>query len=175
MRTQTQWVLAAATALLLAAPAAQAQSATTVSDEAEREAQAHEMVVKAQEASKDIRSFREAANLYRQAAQTLGDHPEAAQHLVQAGRLAYYTGREGLSINDCEAAGNQALAWGDVLTAAQSFLDAAWVAAEEHRGSEAVTLARRAEKLSSSPLIQRQERVALLSRIADFQEQQELD
>ncbi len=174
MTTRTRWALAALAGLLLSAPSvAQAQSSSTVSDEAQREAEAHEMVVKAEKASQDIGSFREAALLYRQAAEILGDHPEAAHHLVQAGRLAYYTGREGQAIQDFEAAGEQALAWGDVVTAAQSFLDAAWVAAEEHRGSQALTLARRAEKLSSSPLIQRQERMALLSRIADFQQQQQ--
>ena len=176
MTTRTRWALAALAALLLGAPsAAQAQSSTTISDEAERVAQAQEMVVTAQEASKEIGSFREAAFLYRQAAETLGDHPDAPHHLVQAGRLSYYTGREGQAIDDFEAAGEQALAWGDVVTAAQSFLDAAWVAAEENRGSQALTLARRAEKLSSSPLIQRQERMALLSRIADLQQQQQQD
>jgi hypothetical protein len=176
MTTRTRWALTAMAGLLLSAPSvAQAQSSTTVSDEADREARAHEMVVKAEEASQDINSFREAAFLYRQAAETLGDHPESAHNLVQAGRLAYYTGREGQAIDDFEAAGESALAWGDVVTAAESFLDAAWVAAGENRGSEALTLARRAEKLSSSPLIQRQERVALLSRIADLQQQQQQD
>lgn len=176
MTTRTRWALAAMAGLLLSAPSvARAQSSTTVSDDAQREAEAHEMVAKAQEASKDIATFREAASLYRQAAETLGDHPESPHNLVQAGRLSYYIGREGQAIDDFQSAGEMALAWGDVVTAAQSFLDAAWVAAEEHRGAEALTLARRAEKLSSSPLIQRQERMALMSRIADFQQQQQQD
>ncbi|MEJ2540144.1 MAG: hypothetical protein P8188_09260 [Gemmatimonadota bacterium] len=166
---RTNWGLVALTALFTGAGAVQAQTASPTSDEAQRTAQAERLQRQAQEASQHVSSFKEASSLYREAAETLGDHPEAATQLMQAARLAYYTGDEDAAIRDFTAAGERALAWGDVLAAAQSFLDAAWVAAEAQRG-EAAELAHRAEKLSSSPLIQRQERLALLNRIAEMQE-----
>lgn len=172
MKKHTQWGFAALAALAVGASGIEAQAASPVIDEAERVALAEYLEDQAVEASQDLKSFKKASSLYREAAETLGDHPDAAEHLVQAARLAYYTGDERQAIQDFRAAGEQALAWGDVLIAAQSFLDAAWVAAEEDRGAEAVELAHRAEKLSSSPLIQRQERASLMSRIADFQQQQ---
>jgi tetratricopeptide (TPR) repeat protein len=171
MKTQTRWTLAALAALLVGVPGLEAQSTAPATDEAKRIALAEQLEQQAQEATKEIKNFKKASSLYREAAKTLGDHPDAANHLVQAGRLAYYTGDEGRAIEDFRTAGEQALEWGDVLVAAQSFLDAAWIAAEEERGAEAIELAQRAERLSSSPLIERQERASLLSRIADMQQQ----
>jgi tetratricopeptide (TPR) repeat protein len=171
MKMQTRWTLTALTALLVGAPGLEAQSAAPVTDEAKRVALAGQLAQQARDASEEMDTFKEASSLYRQAAETLGDHPDAADHLVHAGRLAYYTGDERRAIEDFRAAGERALEWGDVLVAAQAFLDAAWVAAEEERGAEAMELAQRAERLSSSPLIQRQERASLLSRIADLQQQ----
>ncbi len=172
MKKHTKWGLAALAAVAVGASGVEAQAASPIGDEAERIALAEHLESQAVEASQHVKSFKKASSLYREAAETLGDHPDAAEHLVQAARLAYYTGDERRAIQDFRAAGEQALEWGDVMTAAQSFLDAAWVAAEEERGEEALELAHRAEKLSSSPLIQRQERASLRSRIADFQQQQ---
>lgn len=170
MKGQTTWGLTALAVLLVGASGVEAQSAVPATDEAERTARAEQLERQADEASQDMKSFKKASSLYREAAEALGDHPDAADHLVQAARLAYYTGDESRAIQDFRAAGERALEWGDVLVAAQSFLDAAWVAAEEDRGTEAIQLAQRAERLSSSPLIQRQERASLLSRIADLQQ-----
>ena len=171
MKTHSKWGLAALAALAVGTSGLEAQATSPVVDEADRIALAEHLEQQAVEASKDIGKFKKASSLYREAAETLGDHPDAPGHLIQAARLAYYTGDESRAIRDFRQAGEQALAWGDVMTAAQSFLDAAWVAAEEDRGSEALELAHRAERLTSSPLIQRQERASLLSRIADFQQQ----
>lgn len=171
MKMHTRWTLTALAVLLVAAPGLEAQSAAPATDEAKRVALAEKLEQQARDASADMETFGKASSLYREAAETLGDHPDAADHLVHAGRLAYYTGDRGRAIEDFRAAGEQALEWGDVLVAAQAFLDAAWVAAEEERGTEARELAQRAERLSSSPLIQRQERASLLSRIADLQQQ----
>ena len=171
MKMRKTWGLAALAALVVGTSGLEAQATAPVVDEAERIAQAEQLQKKAADASQHLDSFDEAASLYRKAAETLGDHPDAPGHRVQAGRLAYYTGNESQAIRDFRAAAEQALAWGDVLMAAQSFLDAAWVAAEAERGGEALELAHRAEKLSSSPLIQRQERASLLNRIAEMQQQ----
>lgn len=171
MKAKTTWGLTTLAVLLVGASGVEAQSASPVTDEAQKVALAERLGQEAREASRDMKSFEKASSLYREAAETLGDHPDAAEHLVQAGRLAYYTGDESRAIQDFRAAGERALEWGDVLVAAQSFLDAAWIAAEEERGTEARELAHRAERLSSSPLIQRQERASLLSRIADIEQQ----
>lgn len=170
MKVQTKWGMTALAVLLVGASGVEAQTASPTTDEAQRIAKAEQLEHRAAEASQHMESFKEASSLYREAAETLGDHPDAANHRVQAARLAYYSGDEGRAIQDFRAAGEQALEWGDVLVAAQSFLDAAWIAAEEDRDGEAYELAQRAERLSSSPLIERQERASLLSRIADMQQ-----
>lgn len=158
--------LLALTTGALGAPQLQAQSTGGDEAESERLARAETLRVEARTTT-EAGDFRRASFLYREAASTAGDHPRAVSDLVEAATLAYYAGRNGQAVKDFQAAGEAALQWGDVLTAARSFLDGAWVAAASGDRERAVELARRAEKLSSSPLIQRQERIALLSRIGE--------
>ncbi len=160
----------ALTLTVFGASAAQAQAISDNSDESQRAEQAYELEQQAKVASQSVRDFSRAAYLYRQAAEARGDSPEAVEDLIMAGTLAYYVGRKGQAISDLAQAGDQALAWGDVVTAAESFLDAAWIAQAEGRNDRALELGRKAERLSNSPLIQRGERVALLSRIAELQD-----
>lgn len=152
----------------LVAGEARAQSMTTTGDDEARVERAQALEAAAKEAAEVRAAFREASRLYRQAAEVRGDQPEAAQSLMMAGALAYYVGSKGQAITDLTRAGELALAWGDVVTAAQAFLDASWVAAKEGRERDALELGRRAERLSASPLIQRQERGAILNRIGDL-------
>ncbi|HSG47705.1 MAG TPA: hypothetical protein VLA43_07845 [Longimicrobiales bacterium] len=169
--TMTKWTGGAVVALLAAglmAGGAQAQAVSATGDEEIRVEKAQALEAAAREAAEVRAAFREASRLYRQAAEIRGDQPEAAQSLMMAGALAYYVGSEGQAIKDLTRAGELALAWGDVVTAAQAFLDASWVAAKEGRQNDAAELGRRAERLSASPLIQRQERGAILNRIGDL-------
>jgi hypothetical protein len=112
--------------------------------------------------------FGEAAHYFEMAAQLrpTGDC-QAVKDMVDASRLRYYLGDEGKAQSLLENAGNVALQYGDVKTAAKSFLDAAWIARE--RGSHAIVvqaLISKAQKLAQSPLLDTSERDALLGRIA---------
>lgn len=167
----TKWSGGAVVALMAAGLLvgdAQAQAVSVVGDEEARVEKAQALEVAAKEAAEVRAAFREASRMYRQAAEIRGDQPEAAHSLMMAGALAYYVGSKGQAITDLTQAGELALAWGDVVTAAQAFLDASWVAAKEGRERDALELGRRAERLSASPLIQRQERGAILGRIGDL-------
>ncbi len=171
MMKRMTWAGAAAVALLMATFGAgnlQAQASTASTDEGDRIAKAEKLESEARDAASDRESFGDAIRLYREAADLRGDDPGAIADLIMAGKLAYYVGHKGQAVDHLARAGEIALEWGDVLTAAQSFLDAAWVADREGHDAEAYELGRRAEKLSASPLIQRQERVSILSRIADL-------
>lgn len=168
----TKWREGVLIAVLAAATTAgdlQAQSMAPAGDEAVRTEQARSLESQAGEAARTQSSFGKAARLYREAAEARSGQPEAVQDLMMAGALSYYTGREGQAIRDLVKAGELALEWGDVMTAAQAFLDAAWVAGKDGRTDDATELGRRAERLSASPLIQRQERSAILSRIGEPQ------
>ena len=110
-----------------------------------------------------------AAILYRQAAELSVDEPIAADHHRHAGLLAFYAGREGQAVDQLTRAAETALAWGDVVSAAQSFLDAAWVAHEDGNNGKALDLAQRAERLARSPLMARADRAQLMQRIAEPQ------
>lgn len=112
--------------------------------------------------------FLQASLLFRRAADLRGAHPDAVADRLAAARLAWYAGREGDAIHDLDRAAETALEWGDVMTAASAWLDAAWVAWKDGDSEKALDYATRAERLSHSPLIERRERAAILSRIADL-------
>ncbi len=153
----------AATALFaILATSADLQAQTTDA------ARAESLRAEAQLRTQSVDGLRQAANLYREAARVDEDRPEVAEDLIRAGRIAWAVGREGEAIRDLTQAAETALSWGDVYTAASAFIDAAWVAARNGRAEEAVELARRAEKLSHSPLIQDDERVTLRSRLGEL-------
>lgn len=122
----------------------------------------------AAEASLDLQTFEQAAELYREASKLRGASPESVRNDIRAAHLSYYLGDEGDAIGGLEDAARAALSWDDVTTAARTFLDAAWVAQEDGRIRTAIHLAREAEALSDSPLMARAERNEILERIADM-------
>ncbi len=157
--------LAAVAALAVSAVPGTAQTATAIDGTAQ--AKAAELQQQAAQIAQTSKDWSRAASLYRRAAELQGDDPAAAKNFRMAGVLAYYSGNERESTRDLTRAGETALEWGDVAMAARWFLDAAWVAHRDGNGSRAVELAHRAERLTRSPLLLREERAALLSRIAD--------
>lgn len=110
--------------------------------------------------------FDEAEGLFRKAADLRDGTLQAVSPRRMAGRLAYYLGNLDRAYRDFEEAGETALEWGDVVNAANAFLDAAWVARENGQGRQAVAMLSRARKLSHSPLIAAVDRRALEGRIA---------
>jgi hypothetical protein len=107
-----------------------------------------------------------AADLFRQAAglRPAGD-PTAVKDLIQAGRFSFYSGKRDRALKDFAAAAETALRFGDVLAAAESFLDAAWVAMQVSDGAQALHYAVRARQLAASPQLREDDRARLLSRL----------
>ena len=113
----------------------------------------------------DLSKWDRAAKLFRRAAELRpeGD-PTATEDLMYAARLSFYDGNERQAIRDFEAAGQRALAMGDVLLAANAFTDAAWIAQHRGYGERAYVLLGRAQLLSNSPLIAEEQRAHLRAR-----------
>ena len=113
----------------------------------------------------NLSAWDRAAKLFRRAAELRpeGD-PTATENLIYAARLSFYEGDTRQAVRDFEAAGQRALAMGDVLVAANAFADAAWVAHNRGSGERALGLLSRARLLANSPLIAESERLHLRSR-----------
>lgn len=112
--------------------------------------------------------FEESAKYWETAAKLrpAGDR-QAVRDMVNASRVRYYLGDKGKAQSLLEDAGEIAMAYGDVPTAARSFLDAAWIAQDRGRQKLVVQdLVSRAKKLAQSPLLDAVQRDALLGRIA---------
>ncbi len=151
MQINTGWTRAAMAAVLVAGSAA-AASAQTTANVPVGEIETLEM--KAQEHMQKLGDWGRAATLFRRAAELRpSSDPVGVDDLLQAARLAYYHGDKGDAVRDFEAAGRRALALGDVIAAANAFVDAAWVADENGRGAKALDLVDRARLLANSPLM----------------------
>jgi hypothetical protein len=82
----------------------------------------------------------------------------------EAGHLSYGTNDLANARSSMAMAGEQALARGDVLKAAQAFADAAWLANMDHKTKDVYSFGRKAEILAESPLISREQRETILAR-----------
>ncbi len=149
-------------AVLGLAVMASAQPITAQETSIER---ATQLEAKAQSLLADMEDWGDAGKLLREAAMARPDgDPQAIQDLRQAAKLAYYTGEEKQAMRQLEALGSRALNEGDVLTAATSFAEAAWIAAHEGEGAKALELSERAQKLSHSPLLAAADRRSIRDR-----------
>ena len=91
--------------------------------------------------------------------------PAAVRDLIQAARYSFYSGKRDRALRDFTMAAETALRFGDIVAAAESFLDAAWVAMQVHDGTAALRYADRARELSASPLVRESDRARLMSRL----------
>ncbi len=108
----------------------------------------------------------EAGDLYARAASLRGaGDPRAIDAWFLASRVYHHAGRTADAVRVLQLAGEAALATGDVLRAAHSFTDAAWVLARIDRKGEAAEALRRAQLLARSPLLRDSERLELTRRI----------
>ncbi len=165
---RTTWrnsAILAITTLALTAGTTAAQYAGPMDDGATGDAA--EYLRQAEAALADHQDWGKAAVLYAKAAELQTDDPDAARSWRMSGLLAYYAGREGRAVDALEKSAETALAWGDVASAARSYLDAAWVARRDGNARRTLDLAQRGERLASSPLLERSERAELMSRIAE--------
>lgn len=91
--------------------------------------------------------------------------PEAVDALVMAANLFNYANQPLTAKKVMERAAERAIAIGDVLTAAQAFTNAAFLAHKVGSTSETQRLGRKAVLLSQSPLIDPQQRTAIRNRL----------
>ena len=109
-----------------------------------------------------------AARLYRNAADLRGAGDLAtADNLRLAGYIRYYEGSTSSAVSALEEAADAYLIVGDVVGAAGTLTDAAWVAARDGRLAVATTLRERALLLTRSPLLDTMERETLTRRLGN--------
>lgn len=162
MGSRLRWTRIAG-ALVLSAATANAALAQTY-EGPEQDPQALE--AEAEGYMTDMNKWTRAADLYRQAAALRGAGDVIAiADLKTAARLEFYRGHEGTAMRDLENAGERALAMGDVVAAANAFVDAAWIASAEGRGTKAREFADKAQLLALSPLISPSDREELEARL----------
>jgi hypothetical protein len=113
------------------------------------------------------KNFKRAAGLLMRAAgmREAGD-PQKVRNQSLAARLYYYAGDRDRSFTLLTETADYALSVGDVVTAAELYLDASSVAQELERGDEVLRLAHKAQLLLRSPLVSAVDRQRLLVRIA---------
>jgi hypothetical protein len=112
------------------------------------------------------RQYRRAAELYLQASDLrLASEPERVKNRKMAAQLFFYSGNVARARVVMEEAADAALAAGDIVTAAHTFLDASVLARGDNSDNDANRLARKAELLMKSPLVSTAHRQEVLGRI----------
>jgi hypothetical protein len=146
----------------------QAQTAFVSLDVPARPAAAAEMEQQASDLLLAGRGWERAAGLYSRAAELRGsDDLKGADNLRLAGYLQFYRGRSKAAVASLTRAGEAFLALGDVERAAETFIDGAWVANEAEMPLEAHDLSERGRLLTRSPLLQDEDRTALVRRLGE--------
>ena len=127
------------------------------------------LALKAESLATMLTHFKQAADLFEQSAEarTQAD-PRAVSCLRSAATLRYNTGNKRRSLGLMEKAGDRAMRLGDVVTAANSYIDAAVIAAELRQGDRARELSERAVLLTKSPLLSEEQRGALVYRMSGW-------
>ena len=128
--------------------------------------QADRYAAQADSLSRELSSFKKAARMYEMsaAARSLGD-AKAYTHLRSAAFLRYDSGDKRAGLGLMEKAAQRAADLGDVIAAANAYIDAAIIAGEMRDGGRAQELSRRAALLAKSPLLDGAQRGALLVRM----------
>jgi hypothetical protein len=157
----------AVAAVLSAAPANGQQMSYAVSTE--KVANAPDPAALEREAAdlySSPKNFKRAANLLLRAAdlRPVAD-PLKVKNQSLAARLFYYAGDKERGMTVLEGAADHALSIGDVLAAAELYLDASYVAQELDRGEDMRRFAEKSRLLMNSPLVDARERDRVLGRI----------
>ena len=124
------------------------------------------LALRAESLATVLTSFKEAADLFERSAdaRTASD-PRAVSCLRSAATLRYNSGNKRKGLGLMEKAADRAIRLGDVVTAANSYIDAAVIAAELKQGDRARELGERAPLLTKSPLLSEEQRGALMYRM----------
>ena len=127
------------------------------------------LMLRAESLSTKLSHFKEAADLFERSAdvRTPGD-ARAVTCLRSAATLRYNSGNKRKGLGLMEKAGDRAISLGDVVSAANSFIDAAVIASELRQGERARELGERAALLTKSPLLTDEQRSALEYRMSGW-------
>lgn len=111
--------------------------------------------------------YGEAVRLFVQAAneREIGD-PLRVKNLAMASRLAYYRGETDNALHLMQRSANEALSTGDVLAAANRYMDSAFLAQELGQTGVVTEMMKKAERLSYSPLLAKEDRDYIRNRIS---------
>ncbi len=110
--------------------------------------------------------YAEAARLHMRAAQLRqGSDPLHVRNLEMAARLFFYSRHKTEALHAMEAAAERALAAGDVVNAANNFVDASHLAGLSGSADGARRLADRARLLMKSPLLTEKDRETVEARL----------
>jgi hypothetical protein len=129
-------------------------------------AYADRLASEADSLSRILSHFKKAAKLYEMsaAARPAGDM-KAFTYLRSAAFLRYDAGDKRGSLSLMEQSAQRAADLGDVISAANAYIDAAIIAGELKQAPRAQDLSRRAALLAKSPLLDVAQRSALLGRM----------
>jgi hypothetical protein len=92
--------------------------------------------------------------------------PVRVSNLVMASRLSFYAGKNTRATQLMQRAADEALAAGDVVRAANAYIDASHLALEDGNVELIPELVKKAQLLTASPLIAATDRKAILARLA---------
>jgi hypothetical protein len=127
---------------------------------------ADRLAAQAESLSRELTGFKKAARLYEMSAAARGaGDVKAYANLRSAAFLRYDSGDKRAGLGLMEQAAERAATLGDVIAAANSYIDAAIIAGELKNGQRAQDLSRRAALLAKSPLLDGSQRSALLVRM----------
>ena len=162
-------------ALTLAAPALGAQqtmSPTVVTAASLSEAHAlHERGEALRTSTMRKKDMKRAAKMHLRAAELRGEEAADSYTCLWTAAMLYYgAGDDGKAAELLERAAEQAANRGDVVNAASAFLDASSLASTMSQPERAVRLGRRAESLSTSPLLSTAQRASLRARMVGARE-----
>jgi len=130
---------------------------------------ADKLAFKAESLSMNISHFKRAAELFEQSAGARGPgDSRAVTCLRSAAALRYHSGDRAKGLGLMEKAGDRAIRLGDVVIAANAYIDAALIANELRQGARALDLSQRAALLAKSPLLDETQRSALLDRMSGW-------
>lgn len=156
----------AVVAALNAAPASSQQMSYAVTREQARKPDPSQLERQAAELYTTPKNFKRAADLLLRAAdmREVAD-PMKVKNRSLAARLFYYAGDKQRGLELLEETADHALSIGDVLVAAELYLDASYVAQELDQGEQVRRLAEKTRMLMNSPLVDARERDRVLARI----------
>jgi len=166
--TARMTLVATALSAALASPAAvRAQSTLApVNVTASQAAEANSLDERAVALYSRPNKWRKAAWLHEEAADRRAITDARAYHsLIMAGHIYYAARANGLAFEAMARGAERAAQIGDVVTAANAYVDAGLMAAEANRGEEIQEMARHAVALANSPLLSDEQRQAIVKRV----------